>query len=270
MKSQLKKKLSKTAAKLIQRIQQGYQALTRSAGALLSIAGAVVAAYGIFSIDQIKLDYINSSRKSVVTLMNLEQTGGGTGFYVRAPSGRVYTLTNAHVCGMNTNGWVVSINEKQEIRYEKVLAVYADHDLCVLTAPQFAPALNVAKSVRNGENIYVLGHPLLEPLSLVPGQLSGLMTIEMVAGVNIECTGPKKRKEEFPEGSLPRMFGVESVCLIKLDTNPVTSNVLPGNSGSPVLNSLKHVVGVVFAAREGAARGYIVPLQDVQKFLGDK
>lgn len=263
----MKKKLLKTAAKLGQRIRQVYQVLRRPAVVLLLLIGAASLWYNT---DQLKQDYINLSRKSVVTLMNVEETGGGTGFYVKAPNGKKYILTNAHVCRMGGPlGIVISINEARQKIFEIVESVYSEHDLCVLTAPKNAPALNIAKSVRDTENIYVLGHPLLEPLSLVPGQMSGLMTIEMIVGINMECIGPNKHKEEFPEGSLPRFFGVISACYQKFDTNPITANVLPGNSGSPVLNSAREVVGVVFAAREGAGRGYIVPLKEVQKFLGE-
>lgn len=223
----------------------------------------------VYSSDQLKSDYINLARKSVVKLTNLERTSGGTGFYLQTPQGKVVTLTNAHVCGLAKSGIILSTNGA-DTNVLEIQAVYENHDLCILTAPESATPLKIASSVRDTEEIFVLGHPHLEPKSLVRGQVAGVMNVEIVVGVNLECKGSGYKKVEVPTDSLLRIFGIESFCVRSLETNPITANTLPGNSGSPVLNGYGHVVGVLFAGREGSGRGYIVPLEYVQKFLEDK
>lgn len=237
--------------------------------AAASIAGA--AGFLIYNADQVKEDYINLSRHNVLALTNVENTSGGTGFYVKTPSGKTVILTNRHVCGLATAaGTMVAHTESGKADIAQVLALYDEHDLCILSAPAGTRGLELAKSARNTEQVFVVGHPLLEPTSTTRGELSGAMTLQMEVGINIECVGKGLHKIEMPENSPARFFGIESVCVRDFTTNPVTANVLPGNSGSPVLNAWGKVIGVVFAGREGSARGYIVPLEEVTKFLKDK
>ena len=124
-----------------------------------------ISAFIIYNTDQIKDDLLNSNRKYVTKLTNIEQTHGGTGFYIQTPSGRVMTLTNGHVCRLAMNGALVSSTESDvDVLY--VDSQYEDNDLCLLNAPVGVKGLKLASSVRDLENVYVIGHPLLEPKTL--------------------------------------------------------------------------------------------------------
>lgn len=213
--------------------------------------------------EQLRDDYINSNRSKVVELTNLEMTSGGTGFYVKAPSGKSYILTNAHICGLANNSRIL-VNKWYTA---PVLAVYKTHDLCLIGNPLMVTGLNVAQSVRNAENIYIIGHPYLDPLSTTKGQISGEMDIQLLIQDD-KCDGPNDKLIVIDDPLL-RIFLGPQVCIRTLRSIPVTANILPGNSGSPVLNVWGSVVGVAFAGREGSGRGYTVPLNEVQKFLRD-
>src|SRR4051812_5184394 len=141
------------------------------------LALALAGVLGMFSAEQLKDNFLNSRGPQVTKITNYVGNSGGTGFYVRAPSGKVFTLTNAHVCGLADKDGLVFARQDDEINVLKVQAIYPDHDLCLLDAPATARGLMVARKVSNGENIYILGHPLLEPKSLVKGQMAGELVI---------------------------------------------------------------------------------------------
>lgn len=227
----------------------------------------------IFNAEQFKDDFINLHRSLVVKITDMAQTSGGTGFYVKAPSGKLYILTNGHVCRLATPDGALAVESEDDVDVVNVVAQYEDNDLCIIEAPQkHKGAFKLAKFVRNTENIYVLGHPLLEPKTLTKGQLSGGMIVDVAQGYDpMPCEGKTYHKEA------PSMFevegfmeGVKYMCVRTTAADIVTANILPGNSGSPVLNAYGHVVGVVFAGSPGSGRGFIVPLDDVKDFLKDK
>lgn len=230
---------------------------------------ALALAFVIFNAEQFKDDLINSNRSYIVKLTNLEGNSGGTGFFVKTPSGRTVILTNGHVCRLAVNGVLMSRTEN-DVDAVNMIAQYEDNDLCIVEAPEgITSGLRVASSVRNTEDIYVLGHPLLEPKTLTKGQMSGSAIIEVMQGYNTEpCEGKTYKKEEPRDDDLmAALFGVKYACIRTTVADIITANILPGNSGSPVLNAYGHVVGVVYAGSPGTSRGMIVPLEDVKKFL---
>jgi hypothetical protein len=227
----------------------------------------------MFSTEQIKDDFINLNRPSVVKLTNLIQTSGGTGFYVRTPSGAVKILTNNHVCRLaaEDKGLIASTETDVEVVY--VESTYEFNDLCLLSAPANASPIKLASSVRNTENIYILGHPLLEPKTLTRGQMSGNMEIHVLQGYDTpNCEGSTYKKIPIEESGdfVGMLMGAKYACVRSTMANISTANILPGNSGSPVLNAFGHVVGVAFASAPGSGRSMLVPLEDVVDFLKDK
>lgn len=244
----------------------------------LTIAKAEITAQAgalVFHSEQRRDDFINSHRAFVFKVVNQGGTSGGTGFLVKAPSGRVFLMTNAHVCEVAKNNHVYVTNDSITF-YAKVAATYASHDLCLIDVPvQYG--LEVAPAVRNTQNIFIIGHPLLEPLATTKGQISGELMINVVVGPDEgNCKGegyfPVKKSTRINAQILPfdkdrsaldGLFGF-GLCVRRLTANPVTAKIHPGNSGSPVLNAIGQVVGVAFA---GGERDYIIPLRYVQQFL---
>lgn len=160
--------------------------------------------------------------------------GGGTGFLVKAPSGKDYILTNAHVCEiarvLQTDRWSTALD----------LIQVSDHtDLCLLEAPQgLGQAIELAnQEPKAHEQIHIIGQGLLLGNTLTEGHWVGHI------GPTLRVMSP-------------------AYC---------TATVLPGNSGSPVLDDAGRLVGVVFASGPILDnRGLLVPLSDIKEFLKDR
>lgn len=246
----MKKKQSKTAA--------------RSKLALAALFVFGVFAYLGVNLEQYKDDYININTNSIFKVLNLARTGGGTGFVIRAQSGKNYILTNAHVCGVADSEGRVALQEKDGTLYEShVKKVFKKHDLCLIDAKSDWTPISIARDSYVGENIYVVGYPGLEPLSMVKGQLRAYLNIQMEAGRNKEC---EEGEESVDPGPIGQMFGVNNICVKTFYSQPITANIYPGNSGSPVMDNYGNVVGVAFASNE-YHQGYIVPLSYIKEFL---
>lgn len=197
-----------------------------------------------------------------------QKKGGGTGFLVNTPSGNTFILTNNHVCGLSNEAGMLLIDREY---YAQIVANSPDHDLCLIYNPLNLEGISMAADSKDGQNIYIVGHPLLEPLALIKGQISGTMDIPVFIGYNLPCNGKNDKNIDLSEDPLAAFFGVVSACIRTYEAQATTANILPGNSGSPVVNHEGRLVGVAFAGREdGPGRGYIVPLSYIQKFLEDK
>lgn len=190
--------------------------------------------------------------------------GGGTGFAVRTPSGHVYTLTNAHICHLASAGGSLRATSKEGgTMYLHVLGIAKDRDLCVVSAFPGKQGLELATSLREGQTIYVVGHPHLLPNT----PSSGLYTYRDF----IQLLDPSSSTEdecESAEGSWKQFqtfFGPLSVCVQSREAGFTDARTYPGNSGSAVTNSNGDVVGVIFAG--DGVLGYFVPRDLVEDFL---
>lgn len=157
---------------------------------------------------------------------------GGTGFVVRAPSGQTYILTNRHVCQD-----VMYIDNQTYLMPAKIIEVSQTTDLCLIEAPGllYGLGLNIAEAEPEAfDPIHIIGWGMLMGLTLTDGTWVG---------------------------RLPEVLGVKHPAY-------ATASILPGNSGSPVLNDQGEVVGVAYASGDVIDnRAFIVPLEDIQEFL---
>lgn len=232
-----------------------------SAVLLLTIIGGGV-------LNNAHLSYLRYLGKNTVLLRN--STGAGaTGFIIKGKSGKYHIMTNGHVCGLQEDGKLFAIYQG-DVYVVTVESKYPYNDLCSVSAPsKINSSFKIARSRVYGESAYAIGHPLLEPLTVAVGELSGRVVIQILAGYNIpkdECSGPTY---EFNDSLNPlaAFFGIKSVCIRHLEADASTLSIQPGNSGSPIVNIYGHVIGVAFAANESGTRSYIVPLSNLVSFI---
>ena len=228
---------------------------------LLIAAVALAAILGIaLEAPVLHNQYIRSKVGSqVVMLTNKAQTGGGTGFAVQAPSGEVYTLTNAHVCRIK-GGLFTMLRHGRKIRMN-IIEISDTSDLCLLNGIKGMEGLKLASGVDIGEELGLVGHPKLMPLTLSRGQLIGYDRALVLVS-----PGPCEDGMDPPSYvTVEALFGL--VCVLDVKAGYTNVVALPGNSGSPMVNFFGNVVGVLFAADGDVFWGLIVPLKQVKDFL---
>lgn len=193
---------------------------------------------------------------------------GGTGFEVVAPSGKVYTMTNRHVCGLAENG-IMSAQTKYHERTVllRVLEISKDHDLCILEGIPNAKGYKVNdQEADNYDHLYVIGHPHLAPNTYSEGlvrERAPIMLPDEEAKTEAECLAkPNHSVQEI----VVFIFKVK-MCFESMDSMSTSVVIYPGNSGSPIFNDNNKVVGVVFASSSRDNYGHYVPLQYLTKLL---
>ena len=189
--------------------------------------------------------------------------GMGTGFHVRTKSGKVYILTNKHVCNMTGPLKVERYGDKVGV-VRKVIKMYEKHDLCVMEALPGVKGISLSSDdAKNGDHVYTLGNPRGDNLNVAEGEKFDNKVITIGENVNSNglCT----------EGTLveiPTLFGVFKICSVDRMAIQISNPTYPGNSGSAVVNRWGRLIGVIFAgSREVENQGFAVGLAEVNDFI---
>lgn len=211
--------------------------------------------------------YAHVYGKSVVRLLG--RGGGGTGFQMEY-AGHTFILTNDHVCGLQdeTNRLMID-SPWGQIKMGKVLYHSAKTDLCIVEAHSQLPALHLGTSdFEPHEGLSILGHPLLDKLTLSKGMALKQEVMKILLGV---ITTPEEREKcTLPKNKIETIFfDMFEVCEIVVTGQATTAKIEPGNSGSPVLDRHGLVRGVAFAAKESDKYADIIPFKSIKEFLDE-
>lgn len=192
--------------------------------------------------------------------------GSGTGFEVQGKSGKVYTITNAHVCELAKDGMVMVELESNSERFipRRVLEVYEKNDLCLVEGIEGYKGLKLASDYSLGEPVWAIGYPMGESMNISNGRIKSRSIVELIAENVLpkDCDKPGLQMRSFQS-----LFGRLEMCTIQRRALMTNVDTYPGNSGSPLVNIYGNVVGVIFASDTRTHWGAAVPLEDLRTFL---
>lgn len=203
--------------------------------------------------------------QTVMMLNPDNENSGGTGFAVRSPSsGKLYTITNAHVCNITDKPFLIAAKGQTRLRVQ-IIEVMDHADLCILQGLPYMKGLEVAGSIRLFDGVYVVGHPELQPINMTAGWVRTRVLVPISycqKAVNRArvMVLPDKRK------GARALFEFDASCIKEMDSIMTNNDSKPGNSGSAVLNEQGEVVGVLFAG-DSNGTSLIVPLDYLKSLL---
>lgn len=236
--------------------------------ALKTALFAIALGYIILKVPELHYSYIrNHTENALVRVTEATGTHGGTGVHVTAPSGKTYILTNSHVCtAVESNGQANVFRFEEEPVLVKIIENSDFTDLCLIEGLPGVSGLTIGSETEIGRIVSVIGHPLMSPTTVSRGEITGTSTaqvLQSIMGADDKCDLPKNKIVE-----IDLFFFKARACIIEIEANMSNIVILPGNSGSPLVDFYGRVIGLAFAGNDSSNWGWFITLTDIHKFIG--
>jgi S1-C subfamily serine protease len=295
----MKKKTSKTMAKT-QNNKDNQMPKRKLVSAVFKTLLATTLLVGLdLAAPRLHTQYIrNNIGDSVVMLTNKKPGsaggyGGGTGFHIKAKSGKTVVLSNRHVCmaGKEQGFMFGSVRGRTKIHKLKIVELFSDADLCVLEPIRGAPVLKLGSPPKEGQSVWVIGHPNLQPRTVTKGEVQGFEWMAFAVGaigysgfteedckynnrfiakINKNEVGTNTVFNKIIDFNITSMIESESTVRFCVEKNlSMVTNVpiYKGNSGSPVVDDFGNVVSVIFATNMDGMWGQAITFFDLSNLL---
>jgi S1-C subfamily serine protease len=197
----------------------------------------------------------------------------GTGFAVQDDEGRVFIVTNRHVCGFQ--GVPLKIKDYLGNEYQVTKRwLSRNTDLCAIEAPANAVPLKMAASVEVGTEFITAGYPLVRFMQQNKGHVIGFSEEPTWIGHSIPEELSEAQCKEV--GQIIGDMGPDGkpylMCKIELKDVAVTDLFIGGGaSGSPIIDTQTHeVIGVLFGGRQvgySLVLGSFIKIDTLRAFL---
>lgn len=204
-------------------------------------------------------------RNRVVMLSS--ETGSCSGVEVRAPSGKIFTLTARHCSSLLTNG-VVSATTEDDVKHTlRLVAIDTKSDLMLLTGTGDR-AVDVAPGAyQKHQAVHTMTHGGGMPSYRTDGKLLKDVDVRILA-FRVETPADIFKCFAIP-GSVPERYEDITVCLTTVHLMMMTAKVIPGSSGGPTLDADENLIGIISCAAADGFSG-IVPLASIHAFLRNR
>lgn len=234
--------------------------------ALYSLTVCLLAAVFVIKVPQYhRLFLRHYVGNKVVTITNEKGNSGGTGFFLKMPSGKTALVSNRHVCDLkDSNNFVFVHTEDGKTYPRKVIEQAKDTDLCVIETIDNYEGLRIGGRNYSGQFIYSIGHPKLMPLVMVGGEIFANANIDVFDHL-ISKDRPTCENGKIEDVNM--LFFSLKACMHTVNADFITATIFPGNSGSPVVDAFGRVEGVVFAGDSDSNWGFTIPVEDLKNFI---
>lgn len=202
-------------------------------------------------------------RDRVVWLTGNEMSCSGV--QVKAPSGKVYTLTAAHCKSLAGKQRIVAETEDGHRFSLDIVKIDVQHDLMTLTSSN-QKSVDVAEKIEKHLKVHTITHGERYPSYRTDGEL----LIEEIFNVLGEPIWTDEDFSHCPvtKYSMPVLTERGMYCGMTLNLMVTTAWVRPGSSGGPAFDEKGGLIGIVSCSHGDMFSG-LVPLSDIKKFLRD-
>jgi len=237
------------------------------------LSSAILAGFVGFSIlsgQDLHNSYLRSRVGDAVVKVhpNANKRSGGTGFSMKASSGKRVIVTNEHVCSGAKTDTVMIKSDKGLTSFKKILYIDEQHDICILEGDFRLGSVSLGSTPEVGDFHYIVGHPGLRNLTVSKGEYIGNEDVELInfkVKERNQCVG---RIIEIDDPFARFFFGQDFICLKVFKSYASSAIAYGGNSGSPVVNKWGNVIGILFAgSRDQNTDNYLVPLKELKRVL---
>lgn len=235
--------------------------------AALTSVLSIMVLFGSFITPQLHNQYLRYEVGESSVKVMVSDNGGGSGFAIKAASGKHFIATNKHVCDAAPKGWVKIVSNSGMEAWKRVIYIDKQHDVCLVEGDERLAPLKMGTAPVQGDHHYIVGYPGLRPLTVQIGEFVGFENVEILDEAitnKKQCNGEIYTLNPFEQ----YLYGREWVCIKKYKSFSSSAVAYGGNSGSPVVNKYGNVIGILFAGpRDQEHVSYLVPGYELQRVL---
>lgn len=199
----------------------------------------VVFCIGFFSKDVVEQVIFTNADTKVFKVQIFGDEGFSTAFKLDYKKG--YIVTASHVCEYSKNG-LIDVHLDGWVRPSEILSMDKEHDVCLIDSPDNIKGFSHSFKLKKLNDVFSIGFNAYGNKNFTSGKAIENTTV-IVSRFLIN------KLDDFDTcldlDGFPRNTRYGAVCMTPITGFTTTFNSLPGNSGSPIINNLGQVLGIV-------------------------